>query len=106
MCEKMQRAAGLLDLGFLAQEAWRGGEEEVLGACHPGAAGQWSLRWGLGRVEFPCGSRDVIRNEGRLRHWKRHCCKRAASQPGYGIPMARDGHTGTAERSLRATLEA
>lgn len=106
MCEKMQRTIGLLDLGSVsdAREAWCGGWEEVFGASHPGAAGQPLLQWALSGVEFPCGSRDVIRNEGCLHHWKCHRCERAASKPGYEIPMARENHTNTAERSLGGIL--
>ena len=78
----------------------------MFGAWHPGAAGQWLLQWALNRVEFPCGSRDVVRNEGHLRHWKCHCCEHASSKPGCEIPMAREIHTNTAERSLGVILEA
>lgn len=58
---------------------------------------------GLSTWLFLCGSRDVIRNEGHLHHWKCHCCDHASSEHVYGIPAAREGHTNTAERPLGST---
>lgn len=108
VCEKTQRTVGLLDLGSIvdAREAWCGEQEKMFGACYPGAAGQELLRWALDRVEFFCGSRDVMRNEGHLHRWKRRCCKHPSSKPGCEIPMAREGHADTAERSPGVILEA
>ena len=105
---ELWRTAGLLDRGMLAdaKAAWCGRGEEMLGACRPGAAGQWLHWWALNSEDFPCGHRGVIRNKRHLHRWKCQCCERAYSEHGCEVPTARESHTNTAARSPGAVQAA